>query len=670
MKLSIRPFRILSFIIAGFLSVGVLSCRMGNDSPSQGSINEIQDSLRNGNLRDATMLTTVLKEKALARNDSLLWSESMVQQAINSYYQGNPSLLLASADSALSWLQRQTVSPKLARVLAKAYQTRGAYYDQYYFNPDSTAKYLRLSVDNVELSGVPEDLPQAYGNYANAMRMASALDSAAVYYHRAITVADSLHLEPAHYIPLYNGIASVFTDMRDFDNSKIWWNKSMEISGEMNRFDKFNTFTGIGNDLYYRQDYEGSNRIFTGLREMLESIPDTRWERMFSDVNLADTYLRLDQPHKASALLDSTENYFSKEQPNPVVMSYIHSLQIRDAIKEGNLQRANILAITHPVADTLRLEQRLARLQVLEELYSITGDHKKAYGMRTEYDRLNDSLRSFTLSQRISALNAIYSRDKRILNLESVATKRKAHIFQLLSVVAFAIIVIVGLVLFIVLRRGRIRSHEEKMMRKIIALREENLRNRITPHFIYNAINHELDNSANGAPLHLNSLVDLIRRQQYVVSEILIPFSEELAFVEDYIKVMTDSGCNNLIYTISVSEEIPTNFMFPSMALQILVENAFKHGFSTLMPDSGRVLEISASPEGGNRVAVSVFNNHSFKDVPPANGGTGLRVLVETIRLLNERNRDKSELIINPDTESHGIKGYLATITIPLSLKS
>lgn len=671
MKPSILLSRLLPFIIAGLLTAGAASCGTRNNTSRQnGKISEINDSLRHGNIKDALRLTNDLKKKALTEGDSLLWSESMVQQGINFYYQGKPDILLASSDSALKWLQRQEVTPELARILAKAYQTHGAYYDQYYFNPDSTAKYLKLAVDNVELSGITEDLPQAYGNYANAMRLGSSLDSAAVYYHRAIAVADSLDMEPDQYIPLYNGIAAVFTDMRDFDNSAIWWNKSLDISDEMNRFDKFNTFTGLGNDLYYRKDYKGSNQIFTRLRKMLDSVPDSRWERMFTDVNLADTYLRLGNLYEASSLLDSTSRYFMVEQPNPVVMSYLHTLRMRAAIKAGDISGALHLAKSYPVADTLRLEQLLARLQVLEELYNLTGNYEQAYKMNNRYDRLNDSLRSYTLKQRISALNAMYQRDKRILNLEAGNTRQQARIYRLFLVVAVTLMIIVGLVLFIVLRRGRIRRREERMMHKIMVLREENLRNRITPHFIYNALNHELSNNINGNPSRLDSLVDLIRRQQYIISEILIPFSEELAFVDDYIKVISDNGRDKLNYTVSVSPDLSPDFMFPSMALQILVENSFKHGFTSLSPEDERVLQISVLSREDKRVAVSVFNNRCNLPVSPSKGGTGLHVLAETIRMLNERNKEKTEFKINTEFENHGIKGYLATIIIPLSLKS
>ena len=242
----------LTFLLTMILLMAAIpSCRDSENAPAMPKeIADINDTLRSGNVEQAIHMTDILKSHALAAKDSSLWSEVMVQQGVNAYYAGNPALVLASSDSALLWLERRRPTPALARVLAKAYQTRGAYYDQYYFNADSSVCYLRKAVDNVELSGIRTDLPQAYGNYANALRMAAALDSAALYYLRAISVADSLGLSPVHYIPLYNGIAAVFTDMHDFDNGSKWWGKSLEILGSMNQFDKINTLSGYVNHLY------------------------------------------------------------------------------------------------------------------------------------------------------------------------------------------------------------------------------------------------------------------------------------------------------------------------------------------------------------------------------------------------------------------------------------
>lgn len=669
MKFTISFCKLTLLFTTAIIAGSISSCSYNHDTQRmKPEVADINDTLRAGNLAEAIRMTDDLKRKSLSEGDSAYWSEVMVQQAVNSYYMGNPSQLIASTDSAIKWLERQKPSKERARILSRAYQTHGAYYDQYNFNADSTVKYIRKAVENVEISGIRSDLPQAYSNYANAMRMAAFLDSAAIYYHKAISVADSLELETVHYIPLYNGMAAVLTDMRDFDNSEKWWQKSMGILYSMNQFDKFNTLSGYGNDLYYREDYAEAEQVFTRLREMLDSVPDTRWEKMFTDVNLADTYIRLGRTKEASAMLDSTARFFSTEQPNPVALSYIQTLQMRSAITDNEFEQALQLAQEYPEADTMRLEQHLARLKAQEEIYSRVGNYRLAYTTRSRYDHLNDSLRSHKLNQKISALNALYQRDQRILNLEAGNTRQQAHIYMLLAAVAFSIAVIIALVLFFVVRRHNSIRREEKMMKKIISLRKENLRNRVTPHFIYNALNHELNNRSHGKPSNLDSLVHLIRRQQLVASEMLIPFSEELKFVDDYIKVISDNGRDNLNYTYEIDPDINPDFIFPSMTLQILVENAFKHGFASLEPGTERRLDISVRHAEEDRIAVKVFNNGAT-DVTCEGTGTGLKVLIETIRLINDRNHTDIRFDIDADSKKESQNGYIATITLSPHLK-
>ena len=670
MKPTLRVSKLIPSLLAVTLLAAMTLCADKNRvAGNSHELDEISDSLRVGNLAAAIRLTEESKEKALDNGDSAAWSELMVQQGINAYYSGNPELLIASTDSALRWLERQQPTNALAPVLAKAYQTHGAYYDQYNFNPDSTTFYLRKSVKQVEISGIRTELPQAYGNYANSLRMASALDSAAIYYHKAIAIADSLGLEDAHYVPLYNGIAAVFTDMHDFDNADIWWKKSMDIRKSMNQFDKFNTLTGYGNFLYYSERYHDAERIFSRLDRMLDSVPDSRWEKMFNDVNLADIYIHTGRNNEAKAKLDTTALYFTHEQPNPVALSYIHTLQMRVAIADNDLTRAAEISLRHPDSDSLRLEQRLARLKTLENVYSKTGNYQKAFSSRIIYDQLNDSLRSHALKHQISTLNAIYQRDHRILNLEAENSQKQAHIYMLLAVIACTIAIIAALTLYFINRRISSRLREERIMNKLISLRQENLRNRVTPHFIYNALNHELLNTSQGEPSHLDALVSLIRKQQLVASEMLIPFSEELKFVDDYIKVIGYSSGAPLNYTYTIDPDIEPSFLFPSMTLQILVENVFKHGFTSIGTDVERLLAISVTHTEKNKIAVSVFNNGESQPISDYTG-TGIRVLMETIKLINDRDKTDITLDINPDSEQNGVKGYYAVITLPANLKN
>ncbi|MDE6340768.1 MAG: histidine kinase [Muribaculaceae bacterium] len=606
-------------------------------SGSPAEISAISDSLRAGNMPGAMRLAGDIKATALLQGDSMRWSEAMVEQGVIAYYQRDPRTLATSADSAIRWLERHTPDKNKARILAKAYQTYGSYFDQYHYNADSTAKYLRKAVDYAELSGIRSDLPQYYGNYANTMRLAGSLDSAAIYYHRAISIADSLTLPEANYIPLYNGIAGVFSDMHDFDNGLIWWNKSMDIYGVMDQYDKFNTLSGLANLYYYKGDYRDAERVLTRLDNLLDSIPESTWERMFNNINLADTYIRLGRVGEAMPILEKSSEFFTTRQPNPMVVSYIHTLLIRAATSAGDYAEGKRVALTHPESDTLRLEQHVARLKALEDLYASSGDYSRAYSYRTRHDAVQDSLRSYKLRQRISALNLLYQRDRRILNLQTENTRQSAHIYKLIAAVAIAVAVIVVLVLMSMMRRYNARKREDRMMNKIIKLREENLRNRVTPHFIYNALNQELFRKTHGEESHLESLLNLIRRQQYAMSDILIPFAEELRFVDDYIDVIGANCKGRLRYTCLIDPVIDTGLLFPSMALQILVENAFKHGFRSLPAEVDRRLEIEMRPEKDNRVSVTVTNNCGPDHTDTDHKGTGLRVLLETMRLIKEK---------------------------------
>lgn len=597
------------------------------------------------------------------------WSEAMIQQGVNAYYQRDPEVVAASADSAIHWLERRKPGKEQARLLAKAYQTYGSYYDQYQYNADSTAKYLRKSVDKAELSGISEDLPQYYGNYANTMRLAGSLDSAAIYYHRAITIADSLKLPDDNYIPLYNGIAGVFSDMHDYDNSLTWWNKSMGIYNVMDQFDKFNTLSGLANLYYYKEDYPNAEKVLTRLDKLLDSIPDPTWERMFNNVNLADTYIRLGHTREAMPMLEKSTQFFTERQPNPIVVSYIHTLLIRAATTDGDFAKGKKLAAAYPESDTLRLEQYIARIKALEDLYARSGDYREAYTYRIRHDRLQDSLHSYQLSQRISALNAIYQRDQRILTLQTENTRQTAHIYKLIAAVAVAVAVIVVLIMMSLMRRYNARKREDRMMNKIIRLREENLRNRVTPHFIYNALNHELLRESQGEESHLDRLINLIRRQQYAMSDILIPFAEELKFVDDYIDVTGEDCSGPLNYTCSIDPDIDTGFLFPSMALLILVENVFKHGFRTLPDNTGRRLEIEMRPEKGDRVSLTVTNNCGDNDGHSEQNGTGLRVLLETIRLIKEKYHEEITFSRYFTTAPDGEKTHTAIINLSTEIK-
>lgn len=621
--------------------------------------------MRAGNTAAAERSLLQLKQEASVRKDSDLWARLMVQQAVLGYYTGTPGSMVESADSVIEWLGRQTPDTTRLSLLAKALQCRSAYYDRFRYDPDSSCMYLRHSVGILEKIGPDRNLAISYGNYANAMRMRGSLDSAAVYYHRAITLADSLKLVPDDYISLSNGLAGVFTDMRDFDNSATWWQRSMELLPEMGPYDKFNTLTGYGNDLYYRKDYPEANKIFDQLANYLDSVPDSEWERMFTAVNLADTHLRLGYTTPATPLLDSAEKYFTTEQPNPVCLSYIRTLRMREAWLRGDRATTERLIARYPADNTMRPEQLLARLEFLYHYYDESHQPDKALRAHFRYDRLLDSMRSDQLRQQISALNATYKRDNRILNLQAENNNNRARIFRLWMLTAVSIAILLVILAAIVIAKIRNERREKRMMDKIISLRTENLHNRVTPHFVYNALNHVLARQ-DSRKEDISRLVRLIRHQQSVASEVMVPLREELSFVDDYVSVMADNVTGTFRYRCDTEEGIDTSEVkFPSMALQILVENAFKHAFPQLPEDADKTLDIHVGHTPAGNIYVSVFNNTAGESRIAGRGdGLGMRIVMETIRIIKEKYRLNIDFKVDSNAEYGGQTGYLATITL------
>lgn len=629
-------------------------------------IYEIEDSMRVGRTDAAERNLLGLKKEAKERGDSDLWARLMVQQSVLGYYTDSPHHMMASADSVIDWLDKQSPDTTRLALLAKALQCRSAYYDRFQYNPDSSCFFLRKSIGILERLAADRNLAVSYGNYANAMRMRGSLDSAAFYYHRAITLADSLRLAPDDYISLSNGFAGVLTDMRDFDNSAKWWARSMSLLPEMGPFDKFNTLTGYGNDLYYRKDFKEANRIFEQLAAYLDSVPESRWERMFTDVNLADTYLRLGDTRKAAPLLDSSEQFFSFGQPNPVCLSYIRTLRMKEAWLNGDRNTTERLIAEYPADDTMRPEQLLARLEFLYNYYYESGQPAKAIEAHFRYDTLLDSMRSSNLRQQMSALNATYERDNRILNLQAENSKNQAHIFRLWMLVAVAAAILLVILAAIIIFRVRQERREQRMMDKIISLRTENLHNRVTPHFVYNALNHVLAREDTYRKEDISRLVRLIRHQQSVASEMMVPLSQELSFVDDYVAVMAANVKGILDFRCEIEEGIDTeNVMFPSMTIQILVENAFKHSFQHLPAGIPAMLHIHVGKDAKGCIYASVFNDGDSAPRSAAHGeGLGTRIVMETIRIINEKHRSEMTFCANPNAEKNGMKGYEATITL------
>jgi len=214
------------------------------------------------------------------------------------------------------------------------------------------------------------------------------------------------------------------------------------------------------------------------------------------------------------------------------------------------------------------------------------------------------------------------------------------------------------------------RATIEKQQKKIAALKMQTIRNRLSPHFLFNTLStlSGSDNDPDIIRQNIKTLLMLLRRSVDNTELPAIPLSEELEVVRGYISLQTLRLHEPLKITFDIAQNADMNQLIPPMILQIPVENAIKHG---LMPCKGeKSLAITIQNcEGGIQISIE-DNGIGYGSSPNRSmgAGTGLKILYQTISLLNSINTHKITFNITDLSETiQPRQGTIVRIIIPVS---
>lgn len=622
------------------------------------------DSLSTSHLKGASLLVERQKQEA---RDSFDYYMAMGNGLVVDYYLGNGRHLREATDSILRFLSREKTDLPATYLRARVYNTLGAYYTRMEFNPDSNIHYYTKALEMYKTVGTPADLVDAYINLGSAAKDNGDYPRSADYYGRGLMVADSAGLDNNHRVALTSGLATVYTALRDFDQSAEWWDRAARLQPAMSYSDLFFYLNNRGNDAYLKGDYPQSLRYFLSLDSVLNSLPEMEWERYFCRTNLVDVYLRLDSLDKARALIEGNDHFFSEVQPSAYVMEHIDTQRLQLYMKSGryDLVEAMIRKWNAPEAQS-RPEQQMERLEFLNDYYARTSQWNKAYAAQQSFHAYEDSLRNAQTHMSAMERQMRYERDASVVSLrKDIQVHHHMRVLYFLIIVA-SIIIIIILTIVIIMRRRMAADREERLLHNIVGLRMNALRSKITPHFIYNALNHEIAARQEGQPSNLDALVGLLRHQQFMADELAVPMADDIAFVDEYVKVERARFDSRLSYVTTIDPAIPLDTtLVPSMVVQIFVENAFKHGFASLPIGVERILKIDVS-QTPDAIVISVCNN-AGEALAGGNESTrkGLKIVAGTLQILNERKPRPITFELLPWTDNPQRSGCCVVLTIP-----
>lgn len=661
--------RLSGLILAVTAAIAAGCNKIPNNTPRlyQEFGQDISDSLAAGRINGALELVNHDIAEALENNDSDVFYTALCKKGIVDYYMGEANRLLPVTDSVIRYMSRRPETPDRNFVIGKAYSARAGYYTRFVYEPDSNIHYYSKALDYLSRTGEPGVVSDALFNLGGAYKNNGRPDKGAEYFGRAIQVVDSAGLDDSYRIPLYSGLASSYTSLMDFDQSEKWWKKTGEFWNKMTIDDRFHYLNNRGNDLYMQKRYPESLRFFQRLDSMLVTNPELEWDRHFCLANLNDVYLRLGLADSVRRHIGETERYFTEIQPNPYVLEHIRTQRMQLAVLDkqyGDVER--MFSEWQKSGVETRPEQKVERLEFLRDYYAGTGQWQKAYDAMMRHSEYEDSIRNHNLRLSASERQMRYERDSQVLALQKNLDLNKKLRNRGRWLVIGTVIVIILLVTIIIMMRKMGAAREERMLNRIIRLRVKAVRSRITPHFIYNILNHETTARQKGEKSEMEALVRVLRQQQYMVDEFSVTLSEDIKFIDDFIRLECGTQNAPVMYEKNIDPDIDLETVrVPSMIVQIFVENAYKHGFSSLAPDEERILKIHIGRRDG-RIEIEVMNNagHHSHDGSHSTH-LGLRIVAETLQILNEKKSSQITFSIAHWTDNPQQKGCRAILSVP-----
>lgn len=619
-----------------------------------------EEALRYDDLKTAReCLARGLKEAA----DSDEYYRYVVLQTKCHFYSMQADSFLITYYRLKQYLDRQTRKNVAQRMLQVESDVQmGVYLAKMVGQADSAQVYNFKALRQAEqLPCCDNDRLLILSNIADSYKQMGDYDKSVEYYRAAMELGDTLVMSDATRITLTSGIASAYSAMRSFQESSVWWNRASELEPRMSFAERFHYLNNRGNDYFLQADYQKSLECFLRLDSLLQQKEDMVWERMFCYCNLSAVHIKLGNLDKALPLLNQSEQFFARQQ-QAVVLYYLTTQRIEMAILSNQLAEAGRLATEHPTPTWMIPEQVLLRKEALIQLYEQTGQWQLLAEEMKSHEKLSDSIASDNVKMRFSETLMRYEHEKTLIAKQHELEEQTLSFRWTLALLIGSLLLVVLLSSVIVLRMREQKMKDSVTKSRIQSLRMEVVRNRITPHFIGNALSAEMMAQAEGHEVNFDAIVELLHRGIELTGTELTSLSDELEFIEFYCSIESRSVGPDFRYQTQIAPDVDTTkVVLPAMSLQILVENAIKHGLKGRKPVEGeqRTVSVVVSKRGDATLIEVIDNGVGLAEGWQDKRRTGLRVVRQTMDMLNEQNKEHIDFGLENRSDVTGCRAWL-----------
>ena len=565
------------------------------------------------------------------------------------------------------FIERQHSSSQMADLESECFNMKGNIFARV-GNMDSAEICFRKAYE-LRMRGTRiEVVPDILMNLADANNRLGKLDIGAAWYRRALLMCDSLHIASTKKPPIYYGLAQVYVTMRDFEQCDYYYNLAGESYDSMLPYEKYIYLNNRGTSYYYREDYQTAIKYFQKVIDLVEGYADMSFELNLGRLNLGDCYLQLNMVDLAVKYINECQLFF-EEMGVSTALYYIDTQKIELALLQKDFQEARRLLSESVVPPGIDPDMVHIRNKYLQQFYEETGNYKRAYHYLQRNNQLDDSIRNERVRMRTADLTLRYQQDSTLIAHRVLLQEQKNKVlvlrqtqFVVFAVAVVSILTAVFLYLYSKKKRALLLARNH---RTVSTLRLENIRNRLSPHFIFNVLNREMAERNVEEKQELSSLVKLMRRNLELAEQLCVTLAEELDFVKTYINLERRSLGPDFHSELKIEKDVqPEQIRIPSMMIQIPVENAVKHALRE--KEGERNLWVSVCRRG-NGICIKITDNGGGyrPDSRNRGTGTGMKVIMQTIRILNNKNKEAIDVLVHNVSLQSGEMGCEVTFWLP-----
>lgn len=614
-----------------------------------------------GKIKEA--ISNFNKTIALAEelHDSTLLAGSLINTGVVYYNYGDYPKAISQFQKALH--TDQMLGEKNGMVLCN--QNLGDVYFDMGNYPQAIEFYntsLQLAVamgDKLNISKAYQNLGETYsriGDYENAMTQ----------YIKSARIKEDLGAKQG-LAATYSALGALHYQNKNYKKASYYFELGLKLNQEMNYVQGMATaYCNIASIYGAQNKTNDAINYYLKAKQLDEGIA--------LKGSLADVLINLGSQYQQIKNYAEAEKYYlqalqiNKTLSNKegIAISYYELADMYD--DKARLQKAGTTVLFQKAVDygikAYKTGKEIKALpiinkaaNVLKQAYKGLGDYTKASEFAEIYITTNDSIFNKSKIEAQTFAEARWSAEKKQAQIEVLesqkrlnqemiyrqraeAQKQKVILYATLFILLFAVIASVLVI-------GNIRKRRDILYQKqlvnVANLRMQNTRNRISPHFLFNALSSLSGSTDNSGYLRekLNKISFLLRKSLENIETIAIPLSEEMDVVRAYIELQKERIPGQLDVIFEIDESTDPQQLIPAMIIQIPVENAIKHGLLPLEQPYKRLLIHINHNETGHQIIIE----DNGVGISAASGrtegtGTGLKVLMQTIHLLNSKNKN------------------------------